>query len=97
MQEPLKKEPARRPDRVPCDVRSKALSSTTRAGKGVVTSSKGRVAKSTGGEALSLLELAGPLRVLADPTRLQILESLLGGVQCNCNIKKILGLPMNTW
>ncbi len=43
----------------------------------------------------SLPGLAPSLRVLADPTRLQILESLLDGVQCNCNIKEVLGLPMN--
>lgn len=44
---------------------------------------------------LSLAQLAPTLRVLADPTRLQILDSLLDGIQCNCNIKEILGLPMN--
>ena len=44
---------------------------------------------------VSLLSLAATLRVLADPTRLKILESLLGGLQCNCTIKESLGLPMN--
>ena len=43
----------------------------------------------------SLPALAPEFRLLADPTRLQILESLLDGVQCNCNIKEVLGLPMN--
>ena len=43
----------------------------------------------------SLPRLAGEFRLLADPTRLKILESLLDGVQCNCNIKDVLGLPMN--
>lgn len=43
----------------------------------------------------SLAALAAPLRLLADPTRLRILECLMGGVQCNCNLKEALGLPMN--
>ena len=46
-------------------------------------------------QAPDLPSLAPSLRLLADPTRLQILESLLEGVQCNCNIKETLGLPMN--
>ena len=44
---------------------------------------------------VSLLELCDDLRLLADPTRLRILDSLMEGIQCNCNIKKALGLPMN--
>jgi ArsR family transcriptional regulator len=43
----------------------------------------------------SLVLLAEPLRLLADPTRLRILECLMGGLQCNCTIKESLGLPMN--
>ncbi|MGC8723615.1 MAG: ArsR/SmtB family transcription factor [Acidobacteriota bacterium] len=43
----------------------------------------------------SLPPLAAPLRLLADPTRLRILECLMGGLQCNCTIKESLGLPMN--
>ena len=58
-------------------------------------SAQRRTAEPAECEPPSLVELAGSLRVLADPTRLQILESLLDGVQCNCNIKEILGLPMN--
>lgn len=47
------------------------------------------------GNAAPLLELAGTFRLLADPTRLRILDTLRRGVQCNCNIKAMLGLPMN--
>jgi ArsR family transcriptional regulator len=43
----------------------------------------------------SLVLLAEPLRLLADPTRLRILECLMGGLQCNCTIRESLGLPMN--
>ncbi len=43
----------------------------------------------------SLPCLAEAFRLLADPTRLRILECLMGGLQCNCNIKEMLGLPMN--
>jgi ArsR family transcriptional regulator len=39
--------------------------------------------------------LARQLRVLADPTRLAILELLMKGQQCNCNLGDRLGLPMN--
>jgi DNA-binding transcriptional ArsR family regulator len=39
--------------------------------------------------------LARQLRVLADPTRLAILELLMKGLQCNCNLGDRLGLPMN--
>ena len=39
--------------------------------------------------------LAQQLRVLADPTRLAILELLMTGLQCNCNLGDRLGLPMN--
>lgn len=46
-------------------------------------------------EAPDLPSLVAFLRLLADPTRLQIVESLLDGVQCNCEIKAMLGLPMN--
>ncbi len=46
-------------------------------------------------EAPGLPDLAEALRLLADPTRLRILECLMGGLQCNCTIKESLGLPMN--
>ncbi len=45
--------------------------------------------------AQDLPSLAAPLRLLAAPTRLRILECLMDGLQCNCNIKESLGLPMN--
>jgi ArsR family transcriptional regulator len=43
-------------------------------------------------DTLSLARLFG---LLADPTRLTILELLMQGVQCNCVIGDRLGLPMN--
>lgn len=46
-------------------------------------------------QAPDLPSLVAFLRLLADPTRLQIVESLLCGLQCNCEIKAMLGLPMN--
>ena len=39
--------------------------------------------------------LADDLKVLADPTRLAILDLLMEGVQCNCVLGDRLGLPMN--
>lgn len=43
----------------------------------------------------NLAELANILKVLSDPTRLMILERLMRGVQCNCEIGNDLDLPMN--
>ena len=40
-------------------------------------------------------EVADTLKVVSDPTRLMILEQLMQGVQCNCEIGADLGLPMN--
>lgn len=54
-----------------------------------------RPKRSPGPTPVSLEALAGALSLLSDPTRLLILESLVGGVQCNCNLKEALGLPMN--
>ncbi len=48
--------------------------------------------ESTGRE---LIELAGLLKVLSDPTRLAIFNALMQGVQCNCDLGERLGLPMN--
>jgi len=39
--------------------------------------------------------LADDLKVLADPTRLAILDLLMEGVQCNCYLGDRLGLTMN--
>jgi len=39
--------------------------------------------------------LADDLKVLADPTRLAILDLLMQGLQCNCYLGDRLGLPMN--
>jgi len=39
--------------------------------------------------------LADNLKVLADPTRLAILDLLMQGLQCNCYLGDRLGLPMN--
>ena len=43
----------------------------------------------------NLPDLADCLKVLADPTRLAILDLLMEGVQCNCYLGDRLGLPMN--
>jgi ArsR family transcriptional regulator len=40
-------------------------------------------------------ELAETLKVLSDPNRLMILDLLMQGVQCNCEIGDKLQLPMN--
>ncbi|MBC7264011.1 MAG: winged helix-turn-helix transcriptional regulator [Chloroflexi bacterium] len=40
-------------------------------------------------------KLAGLFRVLSEPNRLAIFDLLMQGVQCNCEIGKRLGLPMN--
>jgi len=40
-------------------------------------------------------KLAYLLRVLSNPTRLKIFDTLMRGVQCNCELGKQLGLPMN--
>ncbi len=40
-------------------------------------------------------ELAKQLKVLADPKRLRILNLLMSGVQCNCEIGDALGMPKN--
>lgn len=40
-------------------------------------------------------EVSAILRVLSDPTRLAILDLLMQGVQCNCEIGGQLHLPMN--
>jgi len=43
----------------------------------------------------SFIDIAGTFRIFSDPTRLAILDSLSDGIQCNCILKKDLGLPMN--
>jgi ArsR family transcriptional regulator, arsenate/arsenite/antimonite-responsive transcriptional repressor len=43
----------------------------------------------------SAAALAAQIKVLADPTRLAILELCMSGQQCNCNLGERLGLPMN--
>jgi ArsR family transcriptional regulator len=43
----------------------------------------------------NLPALADRLKVLADPTRLAILDLLMEGVQCNCYLGDRLGLTMN--
>jgi ArsR family transcriptional regulator, arsenate/arsenite/antimonite-responsive transcriptional repressor len=39
--------------------------------------------------------LAGQLKVLAEPKRLQILHMLMEGVQCNCELGDALGMASN--
>jgi ArsR family transcriptional regulator len=40
-------------------------------------------------------EVSATLKVLCDPTRLAILDLLMQGVQCNCEIGEQLHVPMN--
>lgn len=40
-------------------------------------------------------ELANTLKLLGDPSRLAILDLLMQGVQCNCEIGNNLKMPMN--
>lgn len=40
-------------------------------------------------------DLARRLKVLADPRRLRILDLLMAGVQCNCEIGEALGMSKN--
>ncbi len=40
-------------------------------------------------------DLANLLKVLSDPTRLEIFDLLMQGIQCNCELGDKLGLPMN--
>ena len=40
-------------------------------------------------------EVSAVLRALSDPTRLTILDLLMQGVQCNCELGEQLRLPMN--
>lgn len=42
-----------------------------------------------------LLTLAGQLKVLAEPRRLQILHVLMEGVQCNCELGEALQMAPN--
>jgi len=39
--------------------------------------------------------LARQLKVLADPKRLRIINLLMAGVQCNCELGDALGIPKN--
>ncbi len=41
------------------------------------------------------IQLADALKILGDPTRLSVFDLLMQGVQCNCELGDILGLPMN--
>ena len=43
----------------------------------------------------STAEIATMLKVLADPRRLQILEALMNGIQCNCELGKFLDMAPN--
>jgi ArsR family transcriptional regulator len=40
-------------------------------------------------------ELARALKILADPNRLRILDTLLAGTQCNCDLGDRLGMAPN--
>ncbi len=44
---------------------------------------------------ISTEELARQLKVLAEPNRLCIVDLLMEGVQCNCELGDALGLPAN--
>jgi ArsR family transcriptional regulator len=40
-------------------------------------------------------EIAATLKALADPNRLRILDTLMQGDSCNCELNDLLGLPPN--
>lgn len=40
-------------------------------------------------------ELAAALKILADPNRLRIMDALLAGTQCNCDLGDRLGMAPN--
>ena len=42
-----------------------------------------------------LIETTALLKALADPNRLRILDRLMQGVSCNCELNEQLGLPPN--
>lgn len=44
---------------------------------------------------VALEELAGQLKVLAEPKRLRIMHLLMEGVQCNCELGDALEMPPN--
>lgn len=44
---------------------------------------------------VDLEQLAGQLKVLAEPRRLRILHLLMEGVQCNCELGDALDMPPN--
>ena len=46
-------------------------------------------------DGLVLEEVAAVLKALADPNRLRILDLLMEGDSCNCELKEKLGLPPN--
>jgi ArsR family transcriptional regulator len=43
----------------------------------------------------TLIETTAWLKALADPNRLRILDRLMQGVSCNCELNEQLGLPPN--
>ncbi len=42
-----------------------------------------------------ILELASLFKILSEPNRLQILEQIIGGYRCNCDLGKNLSLAPN--
>jgi ArsR family transcriptional regulator len=54
-----------------------------------------RLDQETRGTGLESDALIRMLKALGDPTRLRILDMLMEGVQCNCEISERLGLSLN--
>lgn len=50
---------------------------------------------SQGFEKKELLDLSGALKVLCEPNRLFLLEQIIQGVQCNCELGETLGMAPN--
>jgi ArsR family transcriptional regulator, arsenate/arsenite/antimonite-responsive transcriptional repressor len=44
---------------------------------------------------VNIEELAGQLKVIAEPRRLHILQTLMDGYQCNCELGDVLKMPPN--
>jgi ArsR family transcriptional regulator, arsenate/arsenite/antimonite-responsive transcriptional repressor len=46
-------------------------------------------------DTVNIEELAEQLKVLAEPRRLHILQTLMDGYQCNCELGEVLSMPPN--
>lgn len=64
-------------------------------GEAIVRSGKTSKASDRGGSPRALAQLARWLKVLSEPNRLKILDLLMQGEQCNCEMGGTLGMAPN--